>query len=474
MTRFRTRQDSLSSHSSPSSSSDIGSPSPRQRSRAFHTLAAKTQVPRRVPMDRMASTSSATLFFGPAIPHTSQDLAKNRRSLADTQGDSFKAGFLEQPTSETQSPTFSRNHRPGLPARHSYAGSGTFQSWLGSPSQSPQKPNRSMTEGSMPTAKQGADVGESSFFAGDHSFSFSFDSPNKLGRRISLPSKYQDRAEDSGVVLSDDEHGLGILENRRQSIRSTVPSASTSVSTIQTQSSGGEDIFASGFVTPLDPHPRSGWPVVVGIASDDDEVDDRSTASRDSQVVDEFIMKALVSGAKVTEPKKAPGTPTKKTKTFIGAKRPWQSAVAQKIGLKGFGDDADDKGKTAKKKVPRKSMPAKLSMHLHSKEKSRVSDDEDEEEDELSPSSHKTGMNLYTGLGLGRPSGVKPRQSNPSQSSIGSVAGRAKWLMRRSSSGAFSFSSGSDTASSAGTPVGTKGQSKWSLALWRDLTQARS
>ncbi|EIN11277.1 hypothetical protein PUNSTDRAFT_131444 [Punctularia strigosozonata HHB-11173 SS5] len=459
MTRFRTRQDSLSSHWSPSSSSDMGSPSPRQRSRALHTLTSNAVV-RRIPMDRMASTSSATLFFGPAIPVDPKDRTKNRRSLVDTEGNGSKTGFLNNPSGVTQPPTFSNPERHGLPNRHSYAGFGSHPTWLNSPSTSPHKPVRSSTEGAVPQTREDAD--EDMFFSGasDNSFSFSFDSPDKHGRRPSLPLKFKDSSEDSGVVLSDEERGPSLLEGRRRSARLTLPSASTSVSTIQTQSSGDENMFASGFVTPLEPHAHSGWPTVVGIASDDDdEVDDRSTASRDSQVVDAFIMRALATGAKDTGPKKAPGTPTKKNKTFVGAKRPWQSAVAQKIGLKGFGDDSEDKGKSVKKKAPRKSMPAVFGLSAHAKEKSHVSDDEDDE-DELSPSSRKAGTNLYAGLGLGRPSGAKPRHSN--QSSVGSVAGRARWLMRRSSSGAFSFSSGSETGSNVGTPIGLKGHN-WRL-----------
>ena len=74
--------------------------------------------------------------------------------------------------------------------------------------------------------------------------------------------------------------------------------------------------------------------------------------------------------------------------------------------------------------------------------------DTDTEEEEYSPSTRR-GKEGYGGLGLGMPPPPTGFKNN------GSVLPRNRWLMRRSSSGAFS--SGSDSASLSSTPTRTKG-----------------
>ena len=83
-----------------------------------------------------------------------------------------------------------------------------------------------------------------------------------------------------------------------------------------------------------------------------------------SRSVDAFILKTLAAGGSVpsrndTEPKRVPGTPVKKVKTAHlvgGVQRPWQSAVAHKIGFKDFDDGSVGNGKG--KARPRPSLPA--------------------------------------------------------------------------------------------------------------------
>ncbi|KAF8210427.1 kinase-like domain-containing protein [Mycena galopus ATCC 62051] len=224
---------------------------------------------------------------------------------------------------------------------------------------------------------------------------------------------------DSGVVLSedDDDDFLG------------VPCASTSVSSIYSED--------EGLVTPgVEPEAGSGWPSVVGVDG----------GAFESPVdVDAFIRRTLAAGAKAgTQTKKAPGTPVKKVKTSYllgGPERPWQSAVAHKVGLPGFSWDKN--GKHAGASKPRKSLPAvfpALQSQARKHGKAPMDPTTDSEGEDESPSS-KRGGDKYVGLGLGRPG-------------PGGVAARSRWLTRRSSSG--TFSSGSDTASLAGTPTRAK------------------
>jgi mitosis inhibitor protein kinase SWE1 len=140
-------------------------------------------------------------------------------------------------------------------------------------------------------------------------------------------------------------------------------------------------------------------------------------------------------------PKKAPGTPVKKARvSYFGHERPWQSAVAHKVGLK------DEVGF---KKVPRKSLPAVFppmggTVVRANKSSMDWQPTDTEDEEEYSPS---TRRDRYPGIGLGQP--------NPTQL-MGKPDASLMWsrwpgILRRSSSGAFS--SGSESASLANTPT---------------------
>ena len=156
-----------------------------------------------------------------------------------------------------------------------------------------------------------------------------------------------------------------------------------------------------------------------------------------------------------------PGTPQKKLKTSHLVQRPWQSAVAHKIGFPEFDDDGP-KGKGKGKGKPRKSLPAAFPIlgkenrasgkgrPGHHPARASIDTDADDDE-EQSPSA--TRQSKYDGLGLGRPTGVLPGFTRTSGDK-----GKPNWLMRRSSSG--NFSSGSETAGSASatpTRLGAKG-----------------
>ena len=203
------------------------------------------------------------------------------------------------------------------------------------------------------------------FFKGgsaDSSFAISLQkmgtpSPKKKQKRESLeplPKKFRPR--DSGVVLSDSDDDLDLpLDVGKNFIMAAMPRASTSVSTVASDD--------NGLITPgTGPSPESGWPNVVNL--DDDHLTSQSTDMGVSRSVDAFILKTLAAGGSVpsrneAEPKRVPGTPVKKVKTAHlvgGVQRPWQSAVAHKIGFKDFDDGSVGHGKG--KARPRPSLPA--------------------------------------------------------------------------------------------------------------------
>ena len=292
-----------------------------------------------------------------------------------------------------------------------------------------------------------------------------------------LEKKYRPR--DSGVVLSEDEsnnpgsHAVPDFVppaprqrytlGRSESVNLTVPRASTSVSTLGSGSSDQE------LVTPIfGPSTSSCWPLLTSSSSAASSLGTPDVAS-----VDAFIMRTLMQAARRDDHAplggndvggiiRPPGTPQKRVKTamaFSGA-RPWQSAVASKIGFD-FGNDEDEEdedrgakgpqgggGKAAKrsKKAPRKSLPAAFPLLAKaSRGRGRAAGAEDSEEEpgqqDGSPSERKAA---YDGLGLGRPSVAK--------------AAGASWLLRRSSSGAISSAtSGSGSMSGDGSPTGGAG-----------------
>ncbi|CAL1715614.1 unnamed protein product [Somion occarium] len=206
------------------------------------------------------------------------------------------------------------------------------------------------------------------------------------------------------------------------------------------------------------PSAGSGWPN-VGIYNLDEDENGHFGALGGERSVDAFIMCTLTAGAKLSKgeaAKRPPGTPVKRVKMSHIIDRLWQSAVASKIRFPDFDDPHGAGVKAAKKEKLRKSLPAAFPVTM------KPARTEHQRRDALNFSS--TGLNMevdadgddekasltmgrdarYEGLGLGRPA-VHP-MAHPGTD----VKGRTSWLMRRSSSGAFS--SGSET-STAATPT---------------------
>ena len=359
----------------------------------------------RAPMTRLASTSSASLFFGPSIPQTT---TKSRSRTASNATASSKPRV---------------NAHTLVSNRHSYAGSGgetiaTFpwRSALNIPS-----PDSSPV--SLPHV--GHDDEDDMFFepCGPLETSFVFNvtkgtpSPRSKKGKNMLPLKYKPR--DSGVALSDDE---GMSHSAGTSL-SAMPRTSTSASSLN--SDIGDDLITPGIM------PDSGWPPTFIVSGSDDDF-----RTNDGVDVDAFILRTLAAGGKPSaeESKKPPGTPVKKLKNaYLGGNRPWQSAVAAKVGFNFGGLDLGPAPGGKTKNGPRKSLPAAFPP-LDVKKGSDLQGSDEDEDEENSPSTRKEASK-YEGLGLGRP----PVSCGPA----GPVE-RTRWLMRRSSSGAFS--SGSETS----------------------------
>ena len=305
--------------------------------------------------------------------------------------------------------------------------------------------------------------------AADSSFAISLQkggtpSPKKKQKRESLdplPKKF--RSRDSGVVLTDSDDDLDLpLDIGKNYLMAAMPRASTSVSTVASDD--------TGLVTPgIGPSAESGWPSVVNAA------DDHLTVSHSNHMgmgrsVDAFILKTLAAGGSVAtrgdaEPKRVPGTPVKKVKTAHlvgGVQRPWQSAVAHKIGFKDFDDGSVGNGKGKGK--PRKSLPAAFPGLGRAKDNKTVKKDRQalaavEREPDVvdldeaeSPTLRRDSK--YDGLGLGRPTTGIPQFARPMGD--GRV-GKGHWLMRRSSSGAFSVSSDASSINATPTRATPKG-----------------
>jgi len=378
--------------------------------------------------------SAASLFFGPTIPPP-DDLTPVSRSRTRTT------------LSFAPSPHFGRL-RPKVTNRHSYAGPDNINAW-----NTIQTRPKSPSPGSSPHGPSGEGSGfdddENMFFGEgpqDSSFVFSVTegTPSPRSKKTSatvLQSKYKPR--DSGVVMSDDEDHLMSVSDHL-----AVPPASTSASSLQSDEE--DSLVTPGFA----PDASSSWPRVFITGADDVGSQGMQPGSREGVGIDAFIMRTLAAASKGQEDgkKKVPGTPVKRVKTTYLVERPWQSAVAAKIDR----DDWD----TRKGKVPRKSLPAAFTELGQKPAKLTLDQCTDSEEEEESPSSRR---DRYIGLGLGQPSTSTPHDGLPLMSS------RTRWLMRRSSSGAFS--SGSDSQSSAGTPTRVKGQG---LSLQKKTTPALS
>ena len=390
----------------------------------------------RAPVNRLASGSSASLFFGPSIPQSTTTSTRPRTSTTATSSaqSAAAARLRAQPT------------QPFVCNRHSYAGPGSVTMtplpWKLRTTQYIPSPD------SSPPSHRGGhivlDDDDDLFFepCGPPETSFVFSvtgspSPRSNKGKEMLPSKYKPR--DSGVALSDDED-----VSSGNPFLSAMPRNSISGSS-SLNSDAGDDL-----ITPIMPSTDSGWPnrVVIGGLDDGDRHYDGLDA-------DSFIMRTLATGNKpsVEEHKRPPGTPVKRFKTsYLGGNRPWQSAVANKVGfhfgdlgLEASGQAGPGRGGKLKNR-PRKSLPAAFPhlgegglMANHAKMALNGSDSEDDEENN-SPSSRRDGK--YMGLGLGQPPAAGP-------------VSRTRLLMRRSSSG--TFSSGSET--SVATPTHRKGKS---------------
>ncbi|KAI0674950.1 hypothetical protein C8Q78DRAFT_1182958 [Trametes maxima] len=458
---MRTRTKSNSS----TTSSDSGSPRRRLHPVAGTMPRTRTQSHTSRTLNRLQSSSSATLFFGPAIdPNAGATKSPAQRSsrVSSAHHSPTPPLFLR--------PTPASAQRPSVANRHSYGGSDGIPSWAWT-SRSPAAAMSSpppATSRKRVESDSSEDEADLFFNSGpaDSSFAISLQkggtpSPKKKQKRESLdplPKKFRPR--DSGVVLDSSDDELDIpLGDGVDFLTAAMPRASTSVSTMGSSSDDHE------LVTPgVGPSAESGWPT-INIAGHDD---DHSTSSLGvSRSVDAFILKTLAAGGSVStrgdaEPKRVPGTPVKKVRTAHlvgGVQRPWQSAVAHKIGFKDFDDvpEASSNGGGKGKGKPRKSLPAAFPGLGRAKEAKSVRKERhpmgppagplDGDDDEAeSPTVGKDGK--YYGLGLGRPTSTLPPFARPTGD--GRV-GRASWLMRRSSSGAFSSSS--DASSVNATPT---------------------
>ncbi|KAI8994029.1 hypothetical protein BD414DRAFT_481168 [Trametes punicea] len=478
---MRTRTKSNSS----TTSSESGSPRRRLHPTAGTIPRTRTQSHTSRTLNRLESSSSATLFFGPAITTGDGRVLKH-----SPRRDSRTSSVSHSPTP----PLFLRpdppsSRRPKVLNRHSYAGTDPLPAWVwagrspvAAASSPPPPTGRKRHESD--SSEDEADLFFSSGPA-DSSFAISLQkagmpSPKKKQKCESLeplPKKFRPR--DSGVVLDDSEEELDLpLDGGTDLLRAAMPRASSSVSTMGSSSDDHE------LVTPgLAPSPTSGWPT-IDIANHDS---DHSTLSLGSHLgmsrsVDAFILKTLAAGGSVTtrrdaESKRVPGTPVKKVKTAHlvgGVQRPWQSAVAHKIGFKDFQDEPEVGGGKAKGK-PRQSLPAafpglrrtKESKTGHKNQQPMIAPPGEVDaggEEAESPTVRKDGK--YDGLGLGRPTSALPLSARPTGD--GRV-GRAHLLMRRSSSGAFSSSSEASSVNATPTRLTHK---EWALPPSRIPTPA--
>jgi len=369
-------------------------------------------------MSRQDNMSAASLFFGPSIPPVPSQSPVIHSRTSTLSLSSTTPGLAPHAGSVA----------PQKSNRHSYAGpsgsSNNLHAWNTIQTMPGSASPKSSPAGGGHSHKTDTDEEEESFFgagAPDSSFNFSIteDTPPPRIQRsdpVTLPRKYKPR--DSGVVMmsDDDDDGSMCISSDHLTV---FPAAVGSL-----QADMGDNLVTPG----PEPDPSSGWPAVFVRGGDD-------VGSVD---VDAFIMRALAAASKrpEVEKKKVPGTPVKRLKTqyLAGGGRPWQSAVASKVGLR-FDWDAK------KGKVPRQSLPSAFPT-LGKKSSKLASDQDSDSEVEESPGQRSE---KYAGLGLGRPPGAAPQDE---------LRSRTRWLMRRSSSGAFS--SGSDSLSSSSTPTRLK------------------
>ena len=344
---------------------------------------------------------------------------------------------MKPPTRSTLRPNHSI-HRTQVKMgnRHTHSGNDIRATWEATPSKSPPfnpLPNYS---------EEDTDIDD--FFSGPPDSSFAFtvidSTPSRPRNPITfLPKKYKPR--DSAVLFESDDDRIP-----------NMPGASSSLSTINS----GDDL-----VTPVYPGQTSGWPSRDGplVAGLDNDLFSHDPDAYSRSEADAFIMRLLTgntrpANGKEDGSKRMPDTPVKKLKTtHFAVERPWQSAFTHKIGSEEFDYLAPPPGrgggkKTGPSKKPRKSLPAAFPP---------LSGGADAD----SPTERKDIK--YAGLGLGRP------RENPKNTK--SLTGRAHWLMRRSSSGAFStISSESDTSATA-TPTRPKDKGMSSGGLMHRLSR---
>ena len=353
---------------------------------------------------------------------------------------------MKSPTRPTLRPNHS-THRTQVKTgnRHTHSGNDIRVGWEATPSKSPPfnpLPNYS---------EEDTDIDD--FFSGPSDSSFAFtiiESPPSRPRNPTnfLPKKYKPR--DSAVLLESDDDRIP-----------SMPGASSSLSTINS---------GDGLVTPVYPSQASGWPSRDGplVAGLDNDFFVRDPDTRSRSEAEAFITRLLTGDTKPAHgkedgTKRMPDTPVKKMKTTrFAVERPWQSAFTRKIGSEEFDYLAPPPGrgggkKTGPGKKPRKSLPAAFPTPSGGAGAD-------------SPTERKDTK--YSGLGLGRPR-EKSKNATP-------VTGRTHWLMRRSSSGAFSgVSSGSDNSATA-TPTRPKDKGapesqihglSWLLTWVCDLSQ---
>jgi mitosis inhibitor protein kinase SWE1 len=404
--------------SSSSSASEAGSPVPRRRVDAAATRKPpppnlpEPPLPPRPPLSRLESVSSATLFFGPPIPQSpSPACIRSRTSTLIT---------VASPDSAVQTSVKRKANR------HSYTGPEGLQVWKKAQSRLPSPtPSPGNADGFVSTDTDDDmdfdDPPNSSFV-----LSVTANTPSPQSKST-LQTKYKPR--DSGVVVSDDD-GCMVFANSKslEGGDALLPVARSSTSVNSVFSDNDEGLVTPGIV----PDAGSCWSNANVFIRGTDDNERTVHGSLESGVdVDAFIMSTLASAANGPQEvtKKVPGTPVKRIRTtFLSGDRPWQSAVAAKVGPR---LDINDR------KGPRKSLPAVFPTIPRRGDKSADSSDSEGEQD--SPSSRKDPK--YGNLGLGRPGATD----------VPLALTRTRWLMRRSSSGAFSSSG--ESASMSATPT---------------------
>ena len=282
---------------------------------------------------------------------------------------------------------------------------------------------------------------EDMFFGPDSSFVLNVTSETPSPQsKTALPVKFKHR---NSVLVSDEDDMLSLSTGSSNvgDFLQAMPTASISVTSICSD---------DGLMTPgAAPEGYSDWPTAAIYVDAGDNQHPYGLTSEAGVDVDAFIIRTLAAASKGPHllPKRIPGTPVKKVRmSYFGNERPWQSAVASKVGLR---DDCDF---NVKKKVPRKSLPAAFPPMGAKPSYDQTTDSEDEQESPI------TRREKYANLGLGQPS---------SKNAVSGIP-RSRWLMRRSSSGAFS--SGSDSASLANTPTRSKGIGKEKAIFSRAVT----